>query len=88
MMFLRFQLPTSGVGRPAIRTMSGASRFRNVGLNKAHHAPSREGERKTLLVLLLVRKQLLHKLLVHQLQLLIAVQGGELLLPFSSTTFI
>ena len=75
-----FQLPAvprRGAGRPAVHAMRWASRFRDVGLNKTRHAPSRK---KLCVRAVLLREEGLHKLLIHQLQLLLTVQGGELFL--------
>ena len=72
--FRCFQLPAEA-GRPAVHAMRWASRFRDVGLNKTRHAPSRK---KLCVRAVLLREEGLHKLLIHQLQLLLTVQGGEL----------
>ena len=81
-----FQLPAvprRGAGRPAVHAMRWASRFRDVGLNKTRHAPSRK---KLCVRAVLLREEGLHKLLIHQLQLLLTVQGGELFLAVCSIT--
>ena len=56
----------------------GASRLRDVGLNKTRHAPSRN--QFQILLIIFIGEEGLHKLLIDQIQLLIAVQGGELIL--------
>ena len=84
-MSLSVKLPTSsrprrGAGRPAVHAMRWASCFRDVGLNKTRHAPSRKNYASSRPP----SEEGLQQLLIHQLQLLLTVQGWELFIAVSS----
>ena len=75
-----FQLPACRRGsREACKPRcEGVSRFRNVGLKEP--ITHRAGDPVRSILHLFVRKETFHKLVVDQVQLFIAVQGGQQLL--------
>lgn len=79
-------LPTSGgapkgrAGRPASHGTSGGVPFQRCGFKKKPSRTEQENLGNTSLFPVLFLKQGLHKLLIDLLQLLLAVQCGELFL--------